>query len=70
VAAQSARILIVDDHGIVRDGLCAILERDRRFIVIGTATNGREAITHTMTLRPDVNGTRLERCRSFFHLVS
>jgi DNA-binding NarL/FixJ family response regulator len=54
VAAQSARILVVDDHGIVRDGLCAILERDRRFIVIGTATNGREAITAAMSLRPDV----------------
>jgi DNA-binding NarL/FixJ family response regulator len=54
LAAQSARILVVDDHGIVRDGLSAILERDRRFIVIGTATNGREAITTAMSLRPDV----------------
>jgi DNA-binding NarL/FixJ family response regulator len=54
VAAQSARILVVDDHGIVRDGLCALLERDRRFIVIGTAINGREAITAAMSLRPDV----------------
>jgi DNA-binding NarL/FixJ family response regulator len=54
LAAQSARILVVDDHGIVRDGLSAILERDRRFIVIGTATNGREAITAAMSLRPDV----------------
>jgi DNA-binding NarL/FixJ family response regulator len=54
VAAQSARILVVDDHGIVRDGLCAILEKDRRFVVIGTATDGREAITSAMNLRPDV----------------
>jgi DNA-binding NarL/FixJ family response regulator len=54
MAAQRARILVVDDHGIVRDGLSAILERDRRFIVIGTATNGREAVTTAMTLRPEV----------------
>jgi CheY-like chemotaxis protein len=52
--AQSARILVVDDHAIVRDGLCALLERDKRFIVIGTATDGREAIIAAMSLRPDV----------------
>jgi DNA-binding NarL/FixJ family response regulator len=48
------RILLVDDHGIVRDGLQALLERDPEFCVVGTAADGRAAVSLSRTLRPSV----------------
>ncbi len=48
------RILIVDDHGIVRDGLAALLERQANIRVIGTAATGREAVAAATRLEPDV----------------
>ena len=47
-------ILLVDDHGIVRDGLQALLERDPEFCVVGTAADGRAAVSLSRTLRPSV----------------
>jgi DNA-binding NarL/FixJ family response regulator len=48
------RVLIVDDHPIVRDGLRGILEGTPGFTVVGEAGNGDEAVTRTEALRPDV----------------
>jgi two-component system invasion response regulator UvrY len=48
------RILVVDDHGIVREGLTALLERDHSMRVIGFATTGEEAVIAARRLRPDV----------------
>lgn len=48
------RILIVDDHFIVREGLRLILETVETVEVIGEAGNGREAIDQVQALRPDV----------------
>ncbi len=48
------RILIADDHKIVRDGLRALLEREPDFRVVGEASNGREAVEVTRELVPDV----------------
>jgi DNA-binding NarL/FixJ family response regulator len=48
------RILIVDDHPIVRDGLEAVLSTQPEFTVVGTAGSGAEALRQTRTLRPDV----------------
>lgn len=51
---MTARILIVDDHQVLRDGLRALLERPPQSTVIGDASNGREAIALARELDPDV----------------
>src|SRR5437762_2910173 len=48
------KILIADDHPVVRDGLSAILETQNDFEVVGEAGNGREAVDLVRTLQPDV----------------
>ena len=48
------RILIVDDHTLVRDGLNTILSRQPDFEVVGEASNGREATELARTVNPDV----------------
>jgi DNA-binding NarL/FixJ family response regulator len=53
-AAGPIRILIVDDHPIVRDGIRGIFAGDTEFEVVGEASNGREAIDRTKTFEPDV----------------
>jgi two-component system, NarL family, response regulator NreC len=47
-------IVIADDHGIMRDGLCALINSEPDLRVIGTATNGREAIRAAEVLKPDL----------------
>ena len=48
------RILIADDHTIVRTGLAALLETVPGMSVVGEARNGNEAVQQTLRLRPDV----------------
>ncbi len=48
------RVLLVDDHGIVREGLRAYLELEPDLEVVGEARDGREAVRRTMELQPDV----------------
>lgn len=48
------RILVADDHPIVRDGLIAMLATQPDFTVVGEAENGAEAVTRALRLRPDV----------------
>ena len=48
------RVLIVDDHTIVRDGLALILSSQPDILIAGSAANGREAIECAEKLRPDV----------------
>jgi two-component system response regulator NreC len=50
----SIRVLIADDHTLVREGLRALLEGQGGFEVVGEASNGREAIERAVQLRPDV----------------
>jgi len=51
---DTIKILIVDDHTVVRDGLSAILARQRDFEVVGEAKNGAEAVERFNQLSPDV----------------
>ena len=51
---SSIRLLIADDHAIVRDGLAAMMEQHDDMTVVGEASNGREAVERFQTLRPDV----------------
>jgi DNA-binding NarL/FixJ family response regulator len=48
------RILLVDDHSVVRQGLKMFLGLDPELEVIGEAENGAEAVKLTMELKPDV----------------
>ena len=48
------RILVVDDHELVRKGICSLLASDPRLTVCGEAMDGREAVKKTKELRPDV----------------
>lgn len=51
---KKIRILIADDHGIVRKGLRLQLEQNNEFEVVGEATEGREAVRMAEELMPDV----------------
>lgn len=48
------RILIADDHPVVRDGLAAMLATQSDFEVVGEAGTGEEAVRETVRLAPDV----------------
>jgi len=48
------RVLVVDDHTIVRDGICALLRLAGDIEVVGEAANGREALEMVRKLMPDV----------------
>jgi DNA-binding NarL/FixJ family response regulator len=51
---QKISVLVVDDHTIVRDGICALLSLAGDIEVIGEATNGNEALKKVRELHPDV----------------
>jgi DNA-binding NarL/FixJ family response regulator len=51
---RPVRILIADDHEVVRHGVRAVLERQAGWVVCGEANTGREAVVKAVDLRPDV----------------
>ena len=53
-ADTTIKIMLVDDHSIVRKGLALILEAEPDMTVIGQADNGTDAVERIRTLRPDV----------------
>lgn len=48
------RILVVDDHPVLREGVASILEDRSDMVVVGEASNGAEAVDRFRELRPDV----------------
>jgi DNA-binding NarL/FixJ family response regulator len=52
--ANAIRILVVDDHPVVHEGVDALVRRQRDMRIVAQATNGREAIQQFRTQRPDV----------------
>jgi two-component system NarL family response regulator len=52
--ASKIRILVADDHAVFREGVVAILNREPDLVVVAEAENGREAIEHFDSTRPDL----------------
>jgi len=52
--AEKIRVMLVDDHAIVRKGIAALLATESDFEVIGEASDGAEAVAKAQALRPDV----------------
>jgi len=71
VKATNVRLLIVDDHEMIRLGLRSILESDPRIRVIGEAASPKDAVYQAALLRPDVvlldvrmpGGNGIDACR-------
>jgi len=65
------RLVVVDDHEVVRQGLVALLDRRDAFQVVGEAGNVEEAMTVVRRMRPDLvimdvrlpDGSGIEACR-------
>jgi DNA-binding NarL/FixJ family response regulator len=51
---EAIKILIVDDHPVVREGIGAMLKREPDFKIVGEASNGVEAVEKARELSPDV----------------
>jgi len=54
VSEQTIRVLIVDDHAVVRSGIRLLLSREPDIEPVGEAGTGREAIFEARSLKPDV----------------
>jgi two-component system nitrate/nitrite response regulator NarL len=50
----AVRILLADDHAILREGLKRVIESNPSYTVVGEATTGREAVRLAASLRPDL----------------
>jgi len=51
---EKIRVVLADDHAVVRKGIREFLEEEGDIQVVGEATNGQEAIEQVAELRPDV----------------
>jgi DNA-binding NarL/FixJ family response regulator len=53
-AAKRIKVLIVDDHTVIRDGIRAVLALQRDIAVVGEAVDGKDAVEKALQLSPDV----------------
>jgi DNA-binding NarL/FixJ family response regulator len=53
-AAPAVRIVVADDHEVVRSGFASLLDSQPEFAVVGTAADGNEAVQISLELEPDV----------------
>jgi DNA-binding NarL/FixJ family response regulator len=53
-ATGKIKVLVADDHAVVRDGICAVLSLQKDIQVIGEAVDGKDAIEKAQELLPDV----------------
>jgi DNA-binding NarL/FixJ family response regulator len=51
---KKLKVLLADDHSVMRTGLRALLERQPDLEIVGETSNGRETVEQAATLRPDV----------------
>ena len=51
---MSIKIIIADDHRIIRDGLCNLLDKQIDMEIVGEADNGKKAVQMAKELKPDV----------------
>ena len=76
-SADRIRVMVVDDHPIMRSGLSDALEASGRFEVVGDAGDGEEAVRTVEHLRPDVivmdvimpNKDGIDACREIMELL-
>lgn len=68
---MTIRLLLVDDHEVVRLGMKALLERHQEFTVVGEASSEEEAVKQALELEPDIvlmdirlaGGSGIEACQ-------
>jgi len=53
-AVRKIRVLVADDHTMIRDGICAVLMTQKDLEIVGEAVDGREALEKVFRLLPDV----------------
>ena len=53
-SVKKITVLLAEDHAVVRQGLCTLLQTEGHCEVVGQAQTGREAVTLAATLKPDV----------------
>lgn len=74
---MTVRIVVADDHAVVREGLRALIGAVDGFELVGMAATGNEAVRKAQTLRPDVivmdinmpDGSGIDAARQLAHLV-
>ena len=54
MTAEKIRVLTVDDHPLLRKGIEAMIQEERDIVLVGEATDGREALARYRTHQPDV----------------
>ncbi|MGH7553790.1 MAG: response regulator, partial [Longimicrobiales bacterium] len=54
MSSAPIRVIVADDHAVVREGIRSVLEQAQGFDVVAEASNGDEALAAVETHRPDV----------------
>lgn len=53
-SAPAIRVVVADDHGLVRSGLCALLAQEPGFEIVGAAGDGEQAVEQSLCVQPDI----------------